>query len=205
MKESDSATVESLASELLALAGQPDDLRRRLSALSVVAAAFRDCGHELILVGGAALEFYTRGGYATRDLDVALPSGPDVDRLFDRLGFEKVGRYWVHEDLDLLVEAPAAPGVPDAVTPFLDLEVDGRRLRILGVGDVLLDRVRAALHWRSDEDARWAVRLAELHRDALPWDRLLDACDGEGEVEAITRLRDRRPILEVEGVGSDDE
>lgn len=199
MRDSDSATVESLAEELSRLVDQPDDLRRRLFALSLVSAAFRPLGHELVLVGGAALEFYTRGGYATKDLDVALPTGPDVDAVFDALGFEKEGRYWFRGDLGLLIEAPAAPGVPDAVSTFTDLEIGNRRLRILGVGDVLLDRVRAALHWESDEDARWATRLSRLHREAIPWDALLAACNGADERVAIERLRTGLDLAGVSG------
>ena len=47
-------------------------------------------------MGGAALEFYTAGGYATGDVDLALPSGADVDAAFAELGFRKEGRFWVH-------------------------------------------------------------------------------------------------------------
>ena len=32
-----------------------------------------------------------------------------------------------------------------------------------------IDRLRAWVHWRSDEDGRWARRLADLHRDRIDW------------------------------------
>ena len=39
-------------------------------------------------MGGGALEFYTAGGYATKDMDLALPAAPEVDDAFAALGFD---------------------------------------------------------------------------------------------------------------------
>lgn len=89
--------------------------RRRLLALGIVADRLREIGVEPILVGGAAPEFYTAGGYSTGDVDLAMPHGPDVDAAYAELGFKKIGRFWVREDLDLYFEAPAPAGMPGGV------------------------------------------------------------------------------------------
>ena len=37
------------------------------------------------------------------------------------------------------------------------------------IEDLLIDRLRAWVHWRSDEDGRWTRRLAALHRHRIDW------------------------------------
>jgi len=149
------------------LSGIADPARRRLLALGLVADRLAEEGIEPILVGGAAMEFYTAGGYSTGDVDLALPLGPPVDRAFAELGFRKQGRFWVREDLDLLFEAPAPAGLPGETAPRTVVELEGLRIVVIGVEDLLLDRLRAAVHWRSEEDQRWARRLGLLYADRL--------------------------------------
>ena len=81
---------------------ESDPQRRRLLALGLLTRQLSAHDIEPILAGGGALEFYTAGGYATKDMDLALPVAPEVDAAFAALGFEKEGRYWFHDDLDLL-------------------------------------------------------------------------------------------------------
>lgn len=122
-----------------------------------------------ILVGGGALEFYTAGGYATADMGLALPSTKEVGAAFAELGFEREGRYWYHADLDLLFEAPAPEGLPGEDAPRTKTEIDGLPVVVIGIEDLLIDRLRAWVHWRSDEDGRWARRLALLYKERIDW------------------------------------
>ena len=114
------------------LRGEPDAHRRRLVALELLTERLAAHGIEPI-VGGGALEFYTAGGYATTDTDLALPVAPEVDAAFADLGFTKEGRYWIHADLDLLFEAPAPAGLPGEDAPRTEVDVDGLRVVIIGV------------------------------------------------------------------------
>lgn len=148
---------------------EKDPRRRRLLALGLLARELAPLDIEPILVGGAALEFYTAGGYATHDVDLALPAGADVDAAFARLGFEKVGRFWHHAELDLLFEAPAPAGLPGEDAERTEVDVEGLRVVVIGVEDLLIDRLRAWVHWRSAEDGRWTRRLAGLHGDRMDW------------------------------------
>jgi len=171
------------------LAGEPDRQRRRLVALGLLTDRLAPSGIVPILVGGGALEFYTDGGYATKDMDPALPVSPEVDpalpvspevdtafsvspevdTAFSELGFEKEGRYWFREDLDLLFEAPAPAGLPGENAPRTEVEIEGLRVVVLGIEDLLMDRLRGWVHRKSEEDGRWARRLALLYSDRLDW------------------------------------
>ena len=171
------------------LRGEPDPRRRRLAMLALLTARLAPQGIEPILVGGAALEFYTAGGYATGDVDLALPSGPEVDAAFAALGFEKEGRLWHHADLDLFFEAPAPAGLPGEDAPRTEVAVDGLPVVVIGVEDLLIDRLRAWVHWQSDEDGRWTRRLAKLYAHRLDWGYLRTRTrDVPEEAEALRRV-----------------
>jgi hypothetical protein len=73
------------------LQDEPGTLRRRLVMPGLLTEILAESEIEPILVGGAALEFYTAGGYATKDGDLALPTAPEVDAAFQQLGFERQG------------------------------------------------------------------------------------------------------------------
>jgi len=171
------------------LASEPDPLRRRLIALGALTARLAPSEVEPILVGGCALELYTDGGYSTGDVDLALPHTPEVDAAFADLGFSKRGRFWVRPELDLLFEAPAPAGLPGETAPRTVLDVEGLRVVVLGVEDLLVDRLRAWVHWKSDEDRRWATRLVALHRSRLDWDYLRGIVAGDAaEASALVSL-----------------
>jgi predicted nucleotidyltransferase len=159
---------------LEALAHEPDPAKKRLLALGILGDRLHEDGLEPILVGGGAVEFYTAGGYTTKDMDLALPHCPETDAAFADLGFTKEGRYWYREDLDLLFEAPAPAGLPGETAPRTVVEIDGLSIVILGVEDLIIDRLRAWIHGTSDEDGRWARRLVLLYADRLDWDYLRD-------------------------------
>jgi predicted nucleotidyltransferase len=171
------------------LAAEPDPARKRLLALGVLTDRLLEDGFEPILVGGAALEFYTAGGYTTKDVDLALPTCPEVDAAFADLGFSKEGRYWYHAELDLLFEAPAPAGLPGETSPRTEVEIDGLRVVVIGLEDLLIDRLRAWVHWTSEEDRRWARRLALLYSDRLDWE-YLRCRTGEipSEAQALSEL-----------------
>ncbi len=171
------------------LAQEQNPARRRLLALGIVADRLREIGVEPILVGGAALEFYTAGGYSTGDVDLAMPKGPDVDAAFADLGFEKEGRFWIREDLELYFEAPAPAGLPGETAPRTEIEIEGLKIVVLGLEDLLVDRVRAWVHWRSEEDRRWARHLAVLYADRLDRRYLYQrAADIPEEAAALEQL-----------------
>jgi hypothetical protein len=172
-----------------ALASEPDVRRKRLVALGLLADRLREDGIEPILVGGGAVEFYAAGGYSTSDMDLALPHGPATDAAFAELGFIKEGRYWYREDLDLLFEAPAPAGLPGEDAPRTVAIVDDLRVTILGVEDLILDRLRGWVHWKSDEDWRWARRLTLLHAEDLDWRYLRDKTrPAAAEAAAVAEL-----------------
>ncbi len=143
-----------------------DPLKRKLFALSILTEALKPHRLRPILIGGSALEFYTLGGYMTGDMDLALPHSPVVDAIFKNLGFEKDGRYWSHDKHDLLIEAPTAH-LAGEEAPLLKVEVEGLCCYLIGLEDLLLDRLNGFAHWKWEDDGRWVRRLLELHSEKI--------------------------------------
>lgn len=178
------------ASALARLKAEAEPRRRRLLALGLLTERLAKHGIEPILVGGAALEFYTAGGYATTDVDLAMTTSQEVHEVFAGLGFEREGRYWHHAELDLLFEAPAPAGLPGEDAPRTETDVDGLRIVVIGIEDLLIDRLRAWVHWHSDEDGRWTRRLAFLYSERIDWRYVLDrVADVPEEAQAARQLR----------------
>ena len=116
-------------------------------------------GFRAVVIGGVAVEFWTRGAYSTADIDLYLPHGPAVLQLLGPLGFEQRGRHYVLPGTDVFVEAPG-PSFPAASE-----EVDEVTLRsgfvapVLSAADVLVDRLHQFVAGGHADVAEQAVAL----------------------------------------------
>jgi len=85
-----------------------NETERKLAVAALVDGLAQSLGWRAIVIGGLAVEFWTRGAYSTSDIDLYLPHGPAVDELLAELGFRKEGRHWVLPEHEIFVEAPAS-------------------------------------------------------------------------------------------------
>lgn len=134
------ADFEVLRQKLRQGAAIAEPLKRRLWVLGVITEALRADGIRPILIGGCALEYYTFGGYATRDSDIAVSDYQRLGEVMDELGFEWRGRYWLQSDLEILLEAPAFD-LTGETAPLTIVELDDLTCYIIGVEDLIIDRL----------------------------------------------------------------
>ena len=102
------------------------------------------------LVGGAAVELYTGGAYRTGDLDFVGVVTAAVSQRMEDAGFERVGRHWIHERHRLFIEFPddaLAPGNTAAT-----IRVGDTSVVLLGLEELIVDRLAAWQFWRSEID-----------------------------------------------------
>lgn len=148
---------------LLRAAGQTDDrAERTLRLAAVLSGALRAAGARPVLVGGGAVEIYTRSAYTTRDLDFVAAVTEEVANTMIELRFEREGRHWVHTELGIVVEFPAT-----VLAPARDvaIDVDGLELRIITIEDLIVDRLASWKHWGWDPDGAAAAILLAGHPD----------------------------------------
>ncbi|MHB1343218.1 MAG: helix-turn-helix domain-containing protein [Thermoleophilia bacterium] len=166
-----------------------DPLERRLTFVALLAAASTARGWlPPVVVGGHAVEFYTAGGYATVDIDLVSAHEP-LEEVLPSWGFMSRGRHWLHEGLGLVVESPGSslgPGQRDRVTR---VEIGGGTALVLGVEDVIVDRLAACVHWRSEEDCRWAGVLLALFAERVDVGYLVERARAEEVGERLSALR----------------
>ena len=132
--------------------------KRRLKVLGIITAACKPLGLKPVLVGGCAVEFYTMGGYATFDIDVVVANHSKFSQVMSELEFKKAGRHWIREDIDIVIEAPSSD-LSNETAPQTQVEIDGFTAYVLGIEDLIIDRLNAAVHWQSKEDEKWAGEL----------------------------------------------
>ena len=102
-----------------------------------------------ILVGGAAVEFYTGGAVVSGDFDVVTTMQGELEAILEELGFERpVGpgestKGLVHRGLLIGVEVVGSAlldGEGDRDRVLLT-ELDGREVTIIGIEDLIADRM----------------------------------------------------------------
>lgn len=145
-------------------------LARQLLMTGLITRVLEDRGKPApVLVGGLALSYYTREVYFTADIDLAYADRDAIDAVLRELGFVKKGRYWVHEGLDMAIEVPASElAGEDAPRESVELE-GGLRCVIIGLEDLIIDRLNACKHWKSEVDCEMTELLFARYRGELDW------------------------------------
>ena len=149
-----------------------------------------------VLVGGAVVSIYTSGLYRSGDLDLV----PDdfqrntIDEVLRHLGFESgKSRYYKHPDCNhLFLEFPKGPveiGEEFPITPD-EVEIEGRKLRILSPTDSVKDRLAGYIHWGSRANFEQAVLLCREPGLRIDMDRVRAWCVSEARVSAFDELLD---------------
>ncbi|MGC9307943.1 MAG: nucleotidyltransferase [Thermoplasmatota archaeon] len=168
---------------------------RTIYVMSMLTPQLEEQGVMPVVIGGAAVEFYTRNWYTTGDIDLAI-NKDRRDAFYDimrKAGFEKTGRMWIREDLGLYLEIPG--DLEDIDTEKVTrVEVDQSYAYVVGPEDIIFDRVQAAKHWKSPRDREQAVRMASLFYDDIDWDYVRAKCREEESEDMLDEvLEEARP------------
>jgi hypothetical protein len=147
-----------------------NETERKLAVVSVIDGETQQIGFRAVVIGGLAVEFWTRGAYATADIDLYLPHGPAVLQLLSPLGFERSGRHYVLPGHDVFVEAPG-PSFPADTEEVYEVTLrSGFVVPVLSAADVLVDRLHQFVAGGHADVAEQAVALLgaeELDRTQL--------------------------------------
>ncbi len=157
------------------LAAEPDRTRRGLLLVALLGEAV---GVDPIVVGGFAVETWTRGGYTTADVDLVCPRRAEALGWLRDMGFREAGRHVVHDGLGLAVEIPSdvLDQGQEAYDHLVRWQVGGRAVAVLSVEDTIVDRLcdlvwggatgerenvyRLLAAWSHDLDLDWLGRRA---------------------------------------------
>lgn len=167
------------------LATRPlEKFERNLKAVGYLAYLFQKIGLQPIVVGGHAVELYTTGHYTTVDVDLVMSGYEKAKEVLERVGFHKEAglRHWYHEGLGLALEIP-----DDILAGSMDKIIEiatepGYYINVIGIEDLILDRLRAAVYWNSLSDREWALLMIHAQRQEIDFDYLLKEAEKEEKV-----------------------
>jgi len=148
-------------------------LKRQLLMVALITRLLEEKGKDPpIIIGDSALSYYSREVYFTADIDLAYADKEALGTVLNDIGFEKRGRYWVNERLKMAIEAPASVLVGEN-SPVEIVEVEeGLQCRIIGIEDLVVDRMNACKHWGSETDCEMVELLAKRYVNDLDWSYL---------------------------------
>jgi hypothetical protein len=153
-------------SSILAVTDGPD----KTAALAAWVQGLFEKGSEPILVGGAAIELYTRGAYTSGDLDLVGTLSPAARKALVDAGFRRQGRHWVHEEGQVFLEFPSSTLYEGE--RFARRRFGRRQVVILTGEDLVAERLAAWQYWRSQVDGVNAWLLYRALRFELDLRRL---------------------------------
>ena len=162
------------ALDLALVDAEPDRWRRVLLVIALLDEAMgeREPHRRPTVVGGSAVEFWSTGGYASRDIDVVVFDRDAAAAVLKRSGFEQIGHHWVHAASDLWIEFPGTVLTygPDAYQRIADVSISGHQVQVISVEDLIIDRLCSG----RDADLSWARELVALHQKSIRPQELRD-------------------------------
>jgi len=161
-----------------------------------------NAGISSVLVGGAAVVIHTEGRYRTTNLDL-VPDDfmrREIAEILRGLGFGAPrNRNFVHPECPhLSIRFPMAPVEIGGDLPgeLDEVEVHGRRLRLLSPTDCVNDRLAGYVHQGSRTFFDQAV-LVCIHQPArVDLERVERWCEGNGSIGAFKELK--RRLMDIE-------
>lgn len=122
-----------------------------------------------VIVGGHAVELYTSGSYKTVDIDLVMIRDDLARGLFDRLGFVREGRFHYVPEMDIPLGIPSndLAGSKDHI---VKLKTPEGYCYVIGVEDLILDRLNAAEFWTDARSLEWARYLMSSQFEQLDVD-----------------------------------
>lgn len=112
-----------------------------------------------IVVGGFSVEIYTQSDYSTRDIDFVSDGFTIIEDVLLSLDFLKEGRYFYRADKEVAVEIPdnyLEGDMNRVIKVYIDNDL---YIYLISIEDIIIDRIRATVQWRSAEDGIWGFKL----------------------------------------------
>ena len=180
------------AEEFVRFVDSPDRLIRQLRTAAAISERLQPLGIVPVVVGGAAVEFYTRGSYTTVDVDMVVEGLNEIDAVLRGFGFVRLaGSSYIHPSVEVVVDLPAEPLAGDT-SRIVELDVEGRKVHIIGLEDIIADRLRAYVYWEDLSSQEWAVQMMAARWEQVDSEYLDTLASDEPPIFALALAQCRR-------------
>jgi hypothetical protein len=120
-----------------------------------------------VIVGGTAVDFYTRGLFPSRDIDIIGDRKAIGEILEKKFGFYRMGRHWGSEKLGIYIEVPNDRLSGDDPNRIATVTTCGMKMYVIGIEDLIIDRLNACVHWKSNTDCKQAEYMIRYYSSKL--------------------------------------
>ncbi len=140
-----------------------------------------------IVVGGSAVDFYTEGIFPSHDIDLIGSRKIIGEILENTFGFKRSGRHWINEKIGIYVEVPGdhLAGSRDKITT---IKVGNLKLYVIGIEDLIIDRMAACSEWKSETDCKQAYYMLRYYHSRIDFDYLDKKAKDEGLSKILKKL-----------------
>jgi hypothetical protein len=145
---------------------EPDELARKMLLIGYLTERLeREKPESVYVVGGQAVETYTAGQFRTGDIDIVTPDSKAAEEILQQIGFEREGMIWLSKALGLAVHIVGLS--PTNSEKARIIHAGPYQVRIVGVEDLIIDRLAAAKFSKSQVDFEQAKVLRESFRKQI--------------------------------------
>ncbi len=144
---------------------EPSELKRKMMFLGYLTDRLERRSQSVYLVGGQAVETYTAGQFTTGDIDITTTDEEVTEQILARMGFKREGMVWFSEQLGLAVHIVGMS--PTRSEKTRTIHVGPYAVRVVGIENLIVDRLAAAKFWKSQRDAEQARVLFNSFRKQI--------------------------------------
>ena len=163
---------------------EPNQLRKKMLLLGYVTSQLEKKKQSIFLVGGQAVETYTAGQFLTGDIDVTTSDSATTQKVLKSLGFEEIGMIWLNKPLGIAFHIvgyfPPERSRTIRVGPY--------KARIVGVEELILDRLSAAKFWNIPADYEKAKVLYDNFEKQIDKDYLREIAKKKEVDDLLLRI-----------------
>lgn len=166
-----------------------NQLKKQLYIVAMLTKMLNKYNIKPVVVGGLAVEFYTAGGYNTGDIDLVFPDNKLLGEILEKIGYKKEGRHWINMELDSYIESPSSKLKPEETKNIVELDIEGLQVYLIGVEDLIIDRLNSYVFWKCTDDGYWVKELIFMHNKKINWEYLNGRSKEERTYTALIKLK----------------
>lgn len=92
--------------------------------------------------------------------------------------------------MGIYVESPASDiRAQGNLAPYTVVEVDDLKCYIIGIEDIIIDRLNGFVHWNWKEDGRLVGEMIKLHNKDIDWRYLNKRAKEEKTFKALQKIK----------------
>ena len=130
---------------------EQNPLRMKMLLLGYITDRLEKKAQHVVLVGGQAVETYTGGQFTTGDVDITTTDSKTTEEFLKSLGFRNVSMIWLNEQLGVAIQI-VGDSLAGSFEKTRTIQTGPYNVKVIGVEDLIVDRLSHAKLWNSSGD-----------------------------------------------------